>query len=565
MPGDEVVIGAGWDETDWPDRDHPTADDLERVAPGRRLYLSRVDGHSAIVSHALLAETPQARAQDGWSDDGRLQRRAKHTVSDRLSDLVGPEQRLDAARQAVAALAARGIGAFHENAAPHIGPDYEVDLVRQRRRRGRAARHALLGRARRLRPGRPSSACPASPGDLVADGAVGSRTASMRGEYADQAGHCGHGYLDATQIAEHVVGCTRLGVQAGFHCIGDAALDAVAEGFDAGRPAARRRRRCARAGTGSSTARCPRSRPWRSSPGSASSPASSRCSTACGAAPTGCTPSGWASAGASMNPFRDLHLAGVPLAFGSDSPVTPADPWRAVQAAVHHHTDGPAARPRRRVPRPHPRRLVAPPASTAGLLRLGAAGDVRRVGHARRPRRRRTARPHARHHPAHLRADRRRRPHRPPHRGLSMTGKLGLDPADFRRARALARTVGRPIVSLAKKHTTVSVERATLRLAGLQGADADGIPWVNRLTDVVRADLHDQGGLAHGVALPVWDALRRGEADDLRHPGPEGLGRERALPAAGGSRREGGRPPPPAPPSARASSASTPAAWSASG
>ena len=32
---------------------------------------------------------------------------------------------------------------------------------------------------------------------------------------------------------------------------------------------------------------------------------------------------------------------------------------------------------------------------------------------------------------------------------------------------------------------------------------------------MVRADLHDQGGLAHGVALPVWDALRRGEADDL--------------------------------------------------
>jgi len=95
------------------------------------------------------------------------------------------------------------------------------------------------------------------------------------------------------------------------------------------------------------------------------------------------------------------------------------------------------------------------------------------------------------------------------------TGKLGLDPAEFKHARALARTVGRPIVSLAKKHTTVSVERATLRLAGLQGADADGIPWVNRLTDVVRADLHEQGGLAHGVALPVWDALRRGEADDL--------------------------------------------------
>jgi beta-lysine 5,6-aminomutase alpha subunit len=90
-------------------------------------------------------------------------------------------------------------------------------------------------------------------------------------------------------------------------------------------------------------------------------------------------------------------------------------------------------------------------------------------------------------------------------------GKLELDPVTVRKARGLARQAGRPIVNLAKKHTTVSVERATLRLAGLQGADADGIPWVNRLLDSVRGDV----GLEHGVSLPVWDALVRGEADDL--------------------------------------------------
>jgi beta-lysine 5,6-aminomutase alpha subunit len=89
--------------------------------------------------------------------------------------------------------------------------------------------------------------------------------------------------------------------------------------------------------------------------------------------------------------------------------------------------------------------------------------------------------------------------------------KLNLAAADVRRARTLARKVGRPIVKLAQQHTTASVERATLRLAGLSGADGEGTPWVNRLADVVRADV----GLEHGVALPVWDALVRGEADDL--------------------------------------------------
>ena len=94
---------------------------------------------------------------------------------------------------------------------------------------------------------------------------------------------------------------------------------------------------------------------------------------------------------------------------------------------------------------------------------------------------------------------------------MKTTGKLGLDTAQIREARTLARRVGKPIVRTAQRHTTVSVERATLRLAGLAGADAEGTPWVNRLADVVRADV----GLEHGLALPVWDALLRGEADDL--------------------------------------------------
>ncbi|TDW76890.1 beta-lysine 5,6-aminomutase alpha subunit /D-lysine 5,6-aminomutase alpha subunit [Kribbella pratensis] len=95
-----------------------------------------------------------------------------------------------------------------------------------------------------------------------------------------------------------------------------------------------------------------------------------------------------------------------------------------------------------------------------------------------------------------------------------MTGavkKLDLDPVTVRKARSLARKAGKPIVKLAQQHTTVSVERAVLRLAGLTGADTEGIPWVNRLADTVRADV----GLEHGLALPVWDALVRGQAEDL--------------------------------------------------
>ena len=119
-------------------------------------------------------------------------------------------------------------------------------------------------------------------------------------------------------------------------------------------------------------------------------------------------------------------------------------------------------------------------------------------------------------------------------------GALDLDPVTVRKARSLARKVGRPIVKIAQQHTTVSVERATLRLAGLEGADTEGTPWVNRLVDCVRADV----GLEHGVALPVWDAVRRGEGSDLlelaekasagsvRFRLPEGVDAKRASTAA---------------------------------
>ncbi|MDQ3716443.1 MAG: lysine 5,6-aminomutase subunit alpha [Actinomycetota bacterium] len=85
---------------------------------------------------------------------------------------------------------------------------------------------------------------------------------------------------------------------------------------------------------------------------------------------------------------------------------------------------------------------------------------------------------------------------------------IHLDKRLVRRARSLALLAAAPVISLAKARTTVSVERAVLRLAGLSGADpttGDGdIPWVNRVVDAVR----DQVGLEHGVALPVWHAMR---------------------------------------------------------
>jgi beta-lysine 5,6-aminomutase alpha subunit len=93
--------------------------------------------------------------------------------------------------------------------------------------------------------------------------------------------------------------------------------------------------------------------------------------------------------------------------------------------------------------------------------------------------------------------------------------KLGLDPRVVAEARRLAAVAAEPVIEMARTHTTVSVERATLRLAGLSGADpgyeGGTQPWVNTVVDAVR----EQVGLERGVALPVWHALLSGGHADL--------------------------------------------------
>ena len=50
-----AILGHGWDETQWPVREIPTAAELDRASYGSVVYLSRVDVHSALASSALMA------------------------------------------------------------------------------------------------------------------------------------------------------------------------------------------------------------------------------------------------------------------------------------------------------------------------------------------------------------------------------------------------------------------------------------------------------------------------------------------------------------------------------
>lgn len=334
-PADQVIVGHGWDETRWAESRPPTAAELDRAAPGRRIYLSRVDAHSAVISPPLAEAVTGLRDRTGWGPDGRVERDAHHAVRDAVAAMIPAGQRRAAADAAVRHLASLGIGSFHEMAAPHICPPTEPAVVRAAA--DELGLHAVLywGEAGAFERAAELGVRGLA-GDLVADGALGSRTAALREPYADRPDTRGHAYLTAEQIGSHVVGCTEAGLQAGFHCIGDEALGNVARGFELaaeklGVPAlvaARHRLEHVEM------------------PDAVAVATFARCGVVASMQPMfdglwGGTDGMYAErVGArvtGMNPFATLAQAGVVLAFGSDAPVTEPGPWAAVRAAAFHH------------------------------------------------------------------------------------------------------------------------------------------------------------------------------------------------------------------------------------
>src|SRR5258708_24020251 len=60
---------------------------------------------------------------------------------------------------------------------------------------------------------------------------------------------------------------------------------------------------------------------------------------------------------------------------------------------------------------------------------------------------------------------------------------LRLDQSLVNEARALAQHIVAPVIDYSGEHTTVAIERATLRLIGVDGIDAEGVPLPNRVVD----------------------------------------------------------------------------------
>ncbi|THA27948.1 amidohydrolase [Streptomyces sp. RKND-216] len=339
---DRVLLGTGWDATAWPEQRHPTRAELDAATGGRPLYLTRVDVHSALVTTAMLELVPGVTGLDGYAPDAPLTGAAHHAVRAAAHGSLTAAQRTEAQRAALDRAASLGIGSVHECGGPDISSEDDfTGLLRLAagsegpRVTGYWAEPVTSAKdAARVR----DLGAVGAAGDLFADGSLGSHTAHVHAPY-DDAPH-GHGaaHLDADAVAAHVAACTEAGLQAGFHAIGDAALTAVTGGV---LRAAER--------LGADRVRAARHRIEHAEMLHEDHIAAFAAH-ALTASVQPAFDAAWggehgmyarrlgAARARTLNPYAALLRAGVPLALGSDSPVTPLDPWGTVRAAAFHRT-----------------------------------------------------------------------------------------------------------------------------------------------------------------------------------------------------------------------------------
>ncbi|OII63581.1 amidohydrolase [Streptomyces sp. CC53] len=340
---DRVLLGHGWDAARWPEGRPPTRAELDEATGGRPLYLPRVDVHSAVATSALLDHVPGVTDLPGYRADGPLTGAAHHAVRAAAHASITPAQRTEAQRAALGRAASLGIGTVHECAGPDISDEADFTALLALAAGGESGPRVVgywaepvAGEedARRIR----ELGALGAAGDLFVDGSLGSHTACLHEPYADAPGATGTAHLDTAAVAAHVTACTRAGLQAGFHAIGDAAVSTVVDGVRAAAETVGLHRiRAARHRVEHAEMLTPE--------------------TVAAFAELGLTASvqpafdaAWggddgmyarrlgADRARTLNPYAALLRAGVPLAFGSDSPVTPLDPWGTVRAAAFHRT-----------------------------------------------------------------------------------------------------------------------------------------------------------------------------------------------------------------------------------
>ena len=248
-PG-EWIRGRGWDQNDWADTRFPTHQALSRAVPNNPVYLTRVDGHAALVNAKAL-DLAQVTAATLDPAGGRFIRDSAGTPTGVLIDgaqgivgrVIPPASRAELQAQTLAAIAELnrwGLTGIHDAGVNAEGIAVYEGLAREGRyslrnyvmirdndegvdafmRRG--PQNALYDGRLWIRAIK-----------LSADGALGSRGAALLEPYSDDAGNTGLITTPMERVKSVAVRALRAGFQLNVHAIGDRANRLVLDQFEA--------------------------------------------------------------------------------------------------------------------------------------------------------------------------------------------------------------------------------------------------------------------------------------------------------------------------------------------
>ena len=344
-PSRGPLVAWGCDTSAWPDAVRATRSALDGAAEGAPVVLVRPDLHSSLASTAVCERLGLDR-RAGWDDEGWLTGDAHESVMAELRADADARHR-ELTDHALRLAASRGIASVHEHSLPSTDTRAGLADLIARTRTADSGLPLVVGYRGELCETTDDvhellTAVPGLTGvggDMPVDGSVGSHTAALTSPYVDlkdPADPLRTGVLELTteQVCNHVLAATRAGVQAGFHVIGNRAMSEVVLGFQA---AADLEGLAAIRGAGH---RLEHAEMIDASALAAIVLMGVRLSVqpafdAVWGGPGGLYEKRLGKLRAeAMNPLADLAGAGVPLALGSDTPVTPFDPWGAVSASL---------------------------------------------------------------------------------------------------------------------------------------------------------------------------------------------------------------------------------------
>jgi predicted amidohydrolase YtcJ len=247
FPHRKWIIGSGWNQEAWGLGRFPTAADLDTVVADRPVWLERVDGHAGWANSAAMKAagvTEKSVSPPG----GRIEKtglKPSGVFIDGASALIDKAvpQPLARDRDLALAKAQEALLSLGITAIADMGTDVDTWLTYRRAGDAGALRVRIISYASGVEPALSIAGSGPTPwlyGDklrmvgvkLLADGALGSRGAWLKQDYADKPGQRGLSFVDATKLGNIMSLAAFNDFQIATHAIGDAANGEVLDAID---------------------------------------------------------------------------------------------------------------------------------------------------------------------------------------------------------------------------------------------------------------------------------------------------------------------------------------------